>query len=239
MRRVVFNQALAAGHAAKLDQSQQHYLFDVLRMRPGQMFVAIAPQGIAFIAALEPRSEGTCTILELAGEAGREPELAVDLFVPLLKGDKLDLVVQKSVELGVSQINLFSAERSVVKPSGNTEKKLTRLQKIANDATQQCGRHKVPLVHGIFNLADVALKRGVFAWEQETRLSLADYLQQHPPSGRLALLTGPEGGLTPGEALILLESGWKSVSLGPRILRAETAALTVLACTMFACGEMG
>jgi len=240
MRRVVFNYKLSPGLEVELDQAQLHYLFDVLRMQMGSKLIGLDQEGNAFVVQMGSRAASSCTVLEPAGERGREPGLAISLFVPLLKGDKLELVVQKSVELGVSSIILFNAQRSVVKLSGNFDKKIARLQKIATDATQQCGRHKVPSIKGLLSLKEVSGHGpGIFAWEQEKNYSLARYLHSNPPSENLAILTGPEGGLTPDEAKILTEAGWASVLLGNRILRAETAAISIVACTMFAWGEMG
>lgn len=239
MRRIVFCSPLTVGQQAKLDQAQLHYLFDVLRLRTGEKIVGLDNQGNAYIVQLQAKSSGICTVLESAGEIGREPTLAISLILPLLKGDKLDLTVQKAVELGVGEIVLFAAERSVVKPAGSLEKRITRLQKIARDATQQCGRHRVPLLRGLLGLEEVAGEGpGIFAWERERHLSLRACLEHNPPSGRLGLLIGPEGGLTAAEVKILTKAGWTPVTLGPRILRAETAAITLLACTMFTGGEM-
>ena len=240
MRRIAFQKPLKSGLETDLEQGQLHYLFDVLRMDSGDNFIAISSEGIAFIAELGSKTTTNCKIIEHAGETGREPSLAVTLFVPLLKGDKLELVIQKAVELGVSQIILYLAQRSIVKPTGNLDKKILRLQKIANDATLQSRRHKVPVIQGMFSLSEASASiPGIFAWEEEQELSLSQCITQYPPLGQVSLLTGPEGGLSSQEAEILLRAGWKSVSLGPRILRAETAAMAVLACTMFACGEMG
>lgn len=236
MRRVVLAGPLAPGLAIQLTAEQRHYLVDVLRMRAGEQFIGLDQDGKTFVIQLEP--EGRGTVVELAAEAGREPELAVRLYLPLLKGDKLDMVVQKSVELGVANIALYSARRAVVK-EGNLEKKIARLQRIALEATQQCRRQLVPAVSALFTLEQVvASGPGLFAWEQEDEQGLKSWLETHPGQG-LSLLTGPEGGLTPEEAALLTESGWTAVTLGPRILRAETAAIAMLACVMFAGGEMG
>ncbi|MDD4658130.1 MAG: RsmE family RNA methyltransferase [Eubacteriales bacterium] len=236
MRRVVLACPLAPDLAIQLTPEQRHYLFNVLRMGAGEQFIGLDQDGQAFVIRLEPDGRGI--VLEPAAEAGREPEVAVRLFLPLLKGDKLDLVVQKSVELGVAGITLYSARRAVVK-EGNLEKKLARLQRIALEATQQCRRQLVPAVSGLLTLEQVAASgSGLFAWEQEDEQELKSGLAAC--SGQaISLLTGPEGGLAPEEVALLTEAGWTPVTLGPRILRAETAAIAMLTCVMFARGEMG
>lgn len=237
MRRVVLPGSLEPGLAIQLNAEQRHYLFNVLRMRVGDQFIGLDNTGKAFVLRLE-QAEGLAIVSEEAAELGREPQLEIHLYVPMLKGDKLDLVVQKSVELGVASITLFSARRAVVK-EGNLDKKITRLQRIALEATQQCRRHLVPAVRGLQTLEDVAASGpGIFAWEQEERQGLNTWLGANPCQS-LSLLTGPEGGLTVEEAALLAERGWTAVTLGPRILRAETAAIAMLTCTMFARGEMG
>lgn len=237
MRRVVLAGPLQPGLAIQLSADQRHYLINVLRMRAGEQFIGLDQDGKAFVVQLEP-SEGRGIVIEQAAEAGREPELAVRLFLPLLKGDKLDFVVQKSVELGVANITLYSARRAVVK-EGNLDKKIARLQRIAQEATQQCRRQLVPAVSGLLPLEQAADSGpGLFAWEQEEKQSLKGWLQANPGQS-LSLLTGPEGGLAPEEAVILAEAGWTAVTLGPRILRAETAAIAMFTCVMFSRDEMG
>ncbi len=237
MRRVVLAYPLVPGSTIELTREQHHYLVNVLRMREGEQFIGLDQDGKAFVLCLEA-SAGKGVVLYQRNEADNEPDFAVSLFLPLLKGDKLDWVVQKSVELGVSGIVLYAAKRAVVK-AGNLEKKISRWEKIAQEATEQCRRHVVPSVRGIITLEEVAQGGpGLFAWEEEVNLGLEGRLSAHPKQ-RLSLLTGPEGGLAVQEADLLKSAGWTAVSLGPRILRAETAAIAMLTCVMFAGGAMG
>jgi|SRR5690554_1942120 len=238
MRRIVLDCPLTLGQEIEFTSSQAHYLFKVLRLQAGTKILGLDSTGRAYIIELAS-TPGLGMVLAEAEEDQGEPNLAISVYVPLLKGDKLDLVVQKAVELGATAICLVSTQRCIVNWAGKEAKKLARLQKIAQSATEQCRRHKVPLVQGVFSLAEVSANPGIFPWEQEHSTSLQQYLHQYPPQGRLSILTGPEGGLTDQEAKTLTDSGWAPVTLGTRILRAETAAIVSLACTMFACGEMG
>lgn len=240
MRRIVLNRPLEVGCNAELDESQIHYLYDVLRLDSGSKLIGIDRAGKAFVIQLSAREDGAFSVMESADESGREPATSVRLFIPLLKGDKLDWVIQKAVELGCAEIILFEARRSVVKPSGSLSKKLSRLNSIAVNATQQCGRHRVPEVKGLCSLREVSeTGQGIFAWEKERNTSLREHLYYNLPADNLNLLIGPEGGLSQDEAETLLSKGWVSAGLGSRILRAETAAIVMLACSMFAAGEMG
>ena len=237
MHRIVLATPLLPGQAVQLTDRQRHYLVNVLRITEGEEFIGLDSAGGAHVLRLESYT-GQAMVVRKLEEACREPQLAVRLCLPLLKGDKLDLVVQKSVELGVSYIDIYSAQRSVVK-GGNLEKKLSRWQRIALEATRQCQRQSVPILRGLLTLTDIAVTGpGVFAWEEEKEQRFKTVLAQES-GNKLVLLTGPEGGLTREEAVLLTAAGWKAVTLGPRILRAETAAIAMLTCTMFAKGEMG
>lgn len=236
MRRVVLARPLIPGTAIDITREQRHYLVNVLRMKEGEQFIGLDQEGKAFVLCLEAAGMGA--VLYPRAEADNEPDFAVTLFVPLLKGDKLDWVVQKSVELGVSSIALYSAQRAVVK-EGNLEKKIARWEKISQEATEQCQRQVVPPVRGIYSLEEVAAAGpGLFAWEEEVHLGLKAWLQDNARQD-LPLLTGPEGGLAAQEASLLKDAGWCAVSLGPRILRAETAAIAMLTCVMYAGGALG
>lgn len=239
MRRLVIKGQLSVGRKVPLTKEQVHYLFDVLRKRPGEHFTGLDGSGKAFVLQLMARSEAGCLVLAEAGEASREPRLKLTQFLPLLKGDKLDWVVQKSVELGASEIVFYAAGRSIVKWTDNVAKKLARMEKIALEATQQCGRDLVPAIRGILTLEEAAGEGpGVFAWEEEETDSLRSFLMRTPKPETLSVLTGPEGGLSSEEAETLKGLGWCPVTLGPRILRAETAAIAMVTCAMFSYGEM-
>lgn len=236
MRRFVLPGPLVPGEAVELPAQQRHHLLDVLRLEVGTQFIGLDPEGKPFILRLETAA-GRALVLGLAPSGREEPRTSIRLYLPLLKGDKLDWVVQKSVELGVAAISLYRAKRSVVS-GGNLDKKIARWEKIALEATQQCRRRIVPPIAGLFTLEEVAAAApGLFAWEEEEQQSLGQSLGALPGL-QVPLLTGPEGGLTTQEAELLTHYGWTAVSLGPRILRAETAPIVMAACTLFARGEM-
>lgn len=235
MRRIVLAGTLAPGQLVKFSEAEAHYLYQVLRLGPGAEIIGLDSAGRAFAIVLAANGHGR--VSGEAAETAGEPALAVSLYLPLLKGGKLDLVVQKSVELGVKNIYLYAAERAVIR-GGNLAKKLGRLQAIAREATRQSRRQLVPAIQGTMTLAEAAQAGpGIFAWELETKQGLHSLLAAS--KDELHLLTGPEGGLTRGEAGSLTAAGWQAVTLGPRVLRAETAAIALVTCVMFARGEMG
>ncbi|MDF3004590.1 MAG: rRNA ((1498)-N(3))-methyltransferase [Oscillospiraceae bacterium] len=170
-----------------------------------------------------------------------EPQTQVSLYLAMPKGDKLDLVVQKAVELGAAEIVLFLSSRCISRPKGDdVVKKLQRLQKIANEAAKQCGRGILPPVRGIlsFNQAikEVQQFSSCFVLYEGVCESLRAQLPR--PGTSLALLIGSEGGFSVEEIMQANESGIHTASLGKRILRCETAPIVALAAVMFALGEM-
>jgi 16S rRNA (uracil1498-N3)-methyltransferase len=238
MKRLILDQELKADNP-RLTPEDSHYLTNVLRMSPGDKFILVDPKGLEHrVLLVSVKKQGALFQIEEQLLPSRvEAGVSVDLWLPLLKGEKVEIVLQKAVELGVASITLWSAKRSVVRPAGNEEKKFTRWQAIAKNAAQQCGRTKVPKIRGVMDLKDVPREgTRIFAWELERALPLKSALAGSPQS--ITVLTGPEGGLDPVEAEFLHAAGFQSVTLGARILRAETAAITLLACTMFALGQL-
>jgi 16S rRNA (uracil1498-N3)-methyltransferase len=150
--------------------------------------------------------------------------------------DRMDWLVEKATELGVASITPLVAERSVLKLKGErAEKKLAHWQGVAVAAAEQCGRNRVPPIHPAVTLAEWVKKappgeRWVLSLSEGTQ-PVAQVLGQAPkmPVTPVTVLSGPEGGLSPAEELAALSAGFLPVTLGPRVLRAETAPLAVLA----------
>ena len=156
----------------------------------------------------------------------------------------MDYAVQKSVELGAHAIRLFPASRCVVRYEGkDVPKKLARLQKIALEAAKQSGRGIVPAVTMASDfrsaMTEAALaEQPLFFYENETGQNLRAVLERRPGFQSASLVIGPEGGFADEEAALALELGLSSVSLGARILRAETAPVAALAGVLFASGDL-
>jgi 16S rRNA (uracil1498-N3)-methyltransferase len=164
----------------------------------------------------------------------------IQLALALSKGEKVDLVVQKATELGVARIVPWEAERSVVRlEGGRAEERAKRWRRIAEEAARQCGRADVPEVRAPASLAVLVseLPRGhlpvVFHGEGGTPIA------QLPPAIGVVAVIGPEGGLTAAELAALDRAGAARASLGPRTLRAETAAIVAVALLQARYGDMG
>ena len=220
------------------------------RVKAGDIIVLSDGEGRAFYARLDYIRAGDAGAVLLGEvEAEVEPPLEVTLYPAVTKGDKLDEVIRHAVELGVKKIAPVLTERSVVK---YTEKKgrekATRWQKVARAAALQCRRRFIPRVKAPLTFDDMLREFGlgreemiIVPWEEEKGRGLAELAEGRRESPRsLAIFTGPEGGISPGEMEKLKQCrGVCPVTLGPRILRAETAPLAVLSIIMYLWGDMG
>jgi len=208
----------------------------VLRMQPGDVITLFNGEGGEFEATVTRmgRSDvevevGTHHALE------REAPCAVHLLAGITANERMDWLVEKATELGAASITPITAERSVLKLKGErADKKLGHWQGVAVAAAEQCGRNRVTRIDNACTLAQwvaqhpVAAETGlrlVLSLSEGTR-PLAEAVQGQV---NVTLLSGPEGGLTPAEEALALGAGFVPVTLGPRVLRAETAPLAVLA----------
>lgn len=170
-----------------------------------------------------------------------EPPYRVTLFQSLAKGEKMDLIIQKAVELGAFEIVPVESERSVVRMLDGGErtlKKVARWQKIADEASGQCGRGILPTVRPPINLSDALhISEGslaLFCYEGEGTSPIPSILSSEHASSRISVFIGPEGGYSGDEVRAAVESGARLTGLGRRILRTETAGLFVLSALSFA-----
>jgi 16S rRNA (uracil1498-N3)-methyltransferase len=226
---------------------QVKYLHKVLRLREGAEVAVTNGLGQAYLCRLHSfsRDGGVGIILKVLAE-DKEPGIDIALYQGVAKGDKMDHIVQKSVELGVREIIPVLTRRSVVQLDGEkSELRRQRWQKIAAAAMEQSGRNYLPLIGQAVPLAQ-ALQGGALAgglsilpWEEESSLSLRAVLEAAPAPGRINLFIGPEGGFSPGEVEEATSKGACKVTLGPRILRTETAGPAVVAMVLYHYGELG
>ncbi len=236
---------LATGELV-ISGDDHHYLFRVRRLRGGDEVTLFDGQGHEAGASVKTIGATTATLtvgeVSAAGPAVTRSELV--MMVSLIKGERMDWAVQKLVELGVAEIIPVAAARCVVKlDDARARKRRERLVAIGRAAARQCMRTTLPEIHLVHDLddalarvAEIPLKLGFWTSARET--SLRARLPDPPPS-RIAVLVGPEGGFTDAEIASAEEHGFVAVGLGPRILRAETAAITAAAILAFAAGDLG
>ena len=228
---------LATGLALSLPAGAARHV-QVLRLQPSDVITLFNGEGGEFDATVTRMGRSDVDVEVGAHHpVEREAARAVHLLAGITANERMDWLVEKATELGVASITPLVAERSVLKLKGErAEKKLAHWQGVAVVAAEQCGRNRVPTVHPAVTLAEWVKKappgeRWVLSLSAGTQ-PLAQV--QGPAEGLrmtpVTVLSGPEGGLSPTEEAAALAAGFAPVSLGPRVLRAETAPLAVLAC---------
>jgi 16S rRNA (uracil1498-N3)-methyltransferase len=207
----------------------------VLRLQPGDTVTLFNGEGGEWTAAVERmgRSDVSVVIGEHA-PVEREAARAVHLAIGMPANDRMDWLVEKATELGAASIRPLMTQHGVLRLAGErAQKKQAHWQSVAAAACEQCGRNRVPVVHAVGTLADwLASLDGADA--SAARVLLAPQAQAQPlhasaQAQEVHVLSGPEGGLSGDEEAAALAGGFMRASLGPRVLRAETAPLAALA----------
>ncbi|MHB0912338.1 MAG: RsmE family RNA methyltransferase [Armatimonadota bacterium] len=211
----------------RFEPYQEKQIRSVLRLHEGDTVRVFDKSGREFTARLAAPG-----IAEIESEfpPAVEPELGLTLVQALPKGDKIEMILQKCTEIGVSRFMLMETERSVARiPEERLARRMERWRMIVREAAEQSGRARVPEVEGIYTLRDALAaspEARIIAWEEEAA-------PLHAVSGEAGLFIGPEGGFTEEEVALARELGATSVSLGPRILRTETAAMVASALLIY------
>ena len=206
----------------------------VLRLKKGESLAALDGSGVCYRA--EICEIGKDCVTAMVCEVSRpdtEPGIYLTLAQGLPKGEKSDLVIQKGTELGISEYVGIISARSVVQLTDSSSRQ-TRWRRIAKEASEQCGRVKIPAISDIIGFSDALELIGkhdlaIMAWEEESATLLSSVLRDNSSVKTVVLFIGPEGGFTPDEANAAKSAGAKLVSLGRRVLRTETAALAASA----------
>lgn len=223
-----------------------NHIARVLRMAPGDEITVLDGRGNSYEARIEAiaKSEVVCSVVRQTQATGAPP-VRITLAQGIPKGDKMDLIIQKSVELGVHRVIPLICKRSIVKmEQDRTLRKQERWQRIALEAAKQCRRPDVPQITGPQQLDQVLSSMSfedlaLLPWEEESGRSLKEVLMAGMSPGEVYVFIGPEGGFTPDEAEQARARGALTVTLGPRILRTETAGLAVLTMILYQWGDLG
>jgi len=232
---------LHSGRTVTLPPEAAHHALRVLRLRSGDELVLFDGLGGEYPGHMVEATRTVRVALQDRRDIEREAPLALTLAQALPAGDKMDWVVQKAVELGATTIQPLQAKRSVVRLAGErADKRLAHWQQVAISACEQSGRNRLPEIGAIVDLPHyLAMPRGenetlvLLSPQQGIRLSALP----KPPAG-VTLLIGPEGGFDEGEESAALSVGFQPVSLGPRVLRSETAGLAAMAAILALWGDI-
>lgn len=243
MRRFFLSDPISAD--MMVSGGEAHHMLRVLRLTAGDKVIVVDPVGQAAIARITKTTDADVSlIMEQQLEEDREAPITIRLAQGLPKSDKMDYIVQKAVELGVSEIIPVAADESVVRyDPAKQQSRRERWQKIAAEAAKQCRRTRVPMVAPVQDLAKLLLSTSpstqiIVLFEGQVSLGLKQALMDKPGNDYL-LIVGPEGGLSSREVKLSEERGAAIVTMGPRILRTETAALAAIAAVMYEHGDLG
>jgi 16S rRNA (uracil1498-N3)-methyltransferase len=246
MPRFFFNPKDKSNTKISLSGNDVSHISTVLRLGIGEMLELCDGEGNDYLALIES-IEGDEIIADakFIRSSYSETSYDVTLYQSISKGEKMDEVVQKCVELGVRRIVPLISQRTVVKLNNfqDAQKKTERWAKIAKEAAKQSGRGIIPEVTPPLSfckaLRDKGQALGIVASEYERTISLEDIFKGRDVFNRsVAVLAGPEGGWEQSELKEAQECGWIPFTLGPRVLRTETAGMTVISIIMFLAGEM-
>ncbi len=240
MQRYFVSQEQISDHQITINGEDARHIQRVMRMKKGDSLIICDSSANTYHCKIQAL-EGQAVLCEIDENVAEQTELPirVTLAQGLPKGDKLDWIVQKATELGVTAFIPFASERAIVKwgEPQKVQKKLERLRKIAKEAAEQSHRNTLPHIEapldllGLMNLGD-SFTHKLVAFEEEAkrgeRHGFADLIHAMKPGDSLLVVVGPEGGLSVEEVKALESQGYSKVGLGPRILRTETAPLYIL-----------
>jgi 16S rRNA (uracil1498-N3)-methyltransferase len=246
MRNFFLGNNAVEGDTATVTGELYRHMARVLRLKEGSEVKLTDDSGREFCGVIEEVGAKALTVRVTAVESEPEQEqgLRVTLYQGLPKGEKLDLILQKCTELGISELVTFDADRSIVKLRGDRSAgRLERCEKIVQEAARQSGRRSPPKV-SIGGSLDVVLREAghtvkLLLWEGEQTTRLRETLDAYQSPETVAIVVGPEGGLSTEEVEQAIACGFTPISLGRRILRTETAGFAMLSILQFYWGDMG
>jgi len=230
-----------SGETVHIEGDDAWHIAKALHAKPGREFVVSDAKGIDYLCVVR-QTQGSVVTLNVLSSAPcpNEPKAYIRLYQALPKGDKLELIIQKAVELGASEIIPVLTSRCIARPSYKAmDKKLTRLQRIAYEAAKQCDRGIIPKVMPLleFDKAVIQMAESDLAilFYEESQTPLRQFLTSQPAS--ISVMVGSEGGFSHTEAAFAQNRGIAAASLGGRTLRCETAPITALSVILYHLGE--
>jgi 16S rRNA (uracil1498-N3)-methyltransferase len=235
--RIFVSGPMEAGFCCDLREEDRKYIKSVLRLKKNDHLIVFDGQGHEYQALIQEMKSDRIRVNILKKHFVQDKPIRITLAQALPKAGKMDFVVQKATELGVDRIMPFQCARSVPRLTGDQKhQKESRWQKIALEASRQCGRADVPEVSPCGYFSDVIRAgassgfRAIF-WEEETQQGIREALNKNQAdnASEFFIIIGPEGGFLKGEVDQARDAGFQSISLGRQILRVETAVLAILA----------
>jgi 16S rRNA (uracil1498-N3)-methyltransferase len=238
--RIYIDQALVITDSVLLNESASHYLSKVLRMQEGRELIVFNGQGGEYFAQIKELGKKQVSVqINQFVEANRQSSLELHLAIGISRGERMDWVLQKATELGVTQIIPLITERTEVKIKGEKQdKKMQHWQQIIISACEQCQRNLLPILQEpqtIDNWLKTVSTDYRFVLHHRNDQSLSE--SSAPKS--VTLLIGPEGGLSEEEIILAENEKFQSLRLGPRVLRTETAPVAAISLVQYLWGDLG
>lgn len=245
-RRFMINSRSINNGSAALGGELFRHIVRVLRLSPGDHLILVDEKGSEHDGVIDHVARELVTVQ--ITRSSHEPilegkRLKITVCQALPKGEKIDLILQKGTELGADDFWLFGGRRSVARVrQEQLDGKLERWNRITAEAARQCGRRTVPSVRWYPTAAEAAAATThdlrLILWEEERACRLKETLAGISAPGSVIVSIGPEGGFDPLETDLFVRHGFQSVSLGPRILRTETAAIAIVAILQYIGGDI-
>ncbi len=221
-----------------IEGTDANHIASVLRSKIGEEIVICDGEGTDYYCTLsEVDKKRVVAKIDSQSAVSSEPKVEITLYQGLPKSDKMELIIQKCVEIGLVRIVPVKTEFAVAKLDGKEDKKRERWQKIAESAAKQCGRGKIPLVDSAMTFAQAvedsrSMDGRIIPYENETEFGIKQFAKDFNGKS-IAVFIGPEGGFSPKEIELAKKDGITSVTLGKRILRTETAGLVTGAILLY------
>lgn len=250
--RIYCQQELAIDTTVTLDHEGSHHLSTVLRVQTGASVCLFNGDGFDYAGQVEKGGKATRIAIQRAIPNTSESALHTCLVQGISRGDRMDYLLQKSVELGVNRVIAFHADRSGRRLTTERQlKKLNHWKAVGRSATEQTGRSCLTTIEFADNL-DYALRiastesdnshtdtlEGKWILQPQSEKSLATLIREKPELNRVLLMIGPESGFSESENSIAIDNGFLNAGLGPRVLRTETAPVVALSVLQTLCGDL-
>lgn len=240
MQRYFSNEALEVNQQIQLEKDDNHHIVRVMRGKIDDEVIIVDSTNIAYKAKIEIIEDNVANLRIINALENQQTELPIQVTIAcgLSKNDKIDLIVQKATECGMNEFIPLALERDVVKWKGNKiSNRIERLERISKEAAEQCHRNVIPEISHLSTIDTLQKEAGnykhkLIAYEETAKKGqhgqLKETLKEVQAGDNLIIVFGSEGGLTELEVAKLKEVGYIECSLGPRILRAETAPIYAL-----------
>ncbi|MCP4117357.1 MAG: 16S rRNA (uracil(1498)-N(3))-methyltransferase [Desulfobacteraceae bacterium] len=246
MHRFYITTEAISGNEATITGQDAKHLATVLRLKPGDRVELVDGKGTKATAELQSVTPGLASLSIVdKSEAESESPVHITIAQGMLKDKKMDMLIRHLTELGICEWQPFFSSRSIPKPDAKRLKsRMERWNRISREALKQCGRSMVPVIGEPLRFTDLLARATEFDeriafWENATAPIGGIQHQDRPAVKRIIVLIGPEGGFSKDEIEEAKKNGFNSFSLGPRILRAETASITSAALVQHLFGDLG